>query len=130
MTKSIKRKINRKRRLYKKSKRSNSPRLQKQFRELRKEIKNELKIEHNRYIQSLFADNESEKKDNQYSITKRLWSYIKGRRKDNVAISTPREGNQETNNQEEMANILDPQMCLQSTRKGIRKIRPTIVPFH
>ena len=61
LTKHIKRKINRKRRLYKKSNRSNSPRVQKQLRELQKEIQNELKIEQHRYIQSLFADNESEK---------------------------------------------------------------------
>ena len=109
MTKSIKRKINRKRRLYKKSKRSNSPRVQKQFRKLRKEIQNELKHEHNKYIQSLFEDKESDSKEHQHSISKRFWSYIKGRRKDNVAISTLREGNQETNNQEEMANILNRQ---------------------
>ena len=71
---------------------------------LRNEIKkNELKSEHDKYIQSLIMDTDIKNKKEQFSLTKRFLSYIIGRRQENVSISVLREG------ETEMANILNMQ---------------------
>ena len=109
MTREIKRKINRKRSIYRKYKRNNSSSDKKRFEDLRREIKNDLKAEHNTYIGSLFERKEQENTTNKFSVSKKFWSYIKSRRKDNVSISMLRDGDNETNNPEDMANILNRQ---------------------
>ena len=109
MTREFKSKINRKRRLYRKWKRSNAKQDRMQFEALRREIKRDLKTEHNNYIASLFEQKHQENNVNQFSVSKKFWSYIKGRRKDNISISTLRKDDQETNNPKDMANILNQQ---------------------
>ena len=109
MTKTIKRKINRKRRAYKRMKRTKSVQDKMKFEQLRKEIKNDLKNEHNKYIENMFEHEQSEHLKEQRTISKKIWSYIKGRRRENTAISVLKEGDQETSDQREMANILNRQ---------------------
>ena len=79
MTREIKRKINRKRRIYRKYKRNNSLKDKKKFEEIRREIKNDMKAEHNTYIGSLFEQKEPESASTKLSVSKKFWSYTKGR---------------------------------------------------
>ena len=109
LTKEIKRKINQKRRAYRKMKRTNLVNDKQRFEKLRKEIKCDLRNEHNKYIENLFECKKTDDSKEQYSISKKFWSYIKGRRKENTSIPILREGSHETSDPKEIANILNRQ---------------------
>ena len=90
-------------------KRSKSHQDKRQFEHLSKEIKCDLKKEHDKYISSLFEPEEADKPNKPFGISKKFWSYIKGKRKDNVSVSVLKENGKETCDKQEMANILNSQ---------------------
>ena len=77
ITTETKQLIRKKNRWFKKAKETNSPRVWKIYRQVKAETQKTIRKTHDRYLNDIFTDDTSNKK---------LWSYIKSRKQDNVGI--------------------------------------------
>ena len=95
--------MRKKQRVYNHAKRTKNPQHWKKFKELRKTWKRSLLVAHNDYVLGLL---DSSDKNNSPSIGKKVWTYIKSKRKDNVGISSLNSGNTEITDNKAKAEIL------------------------
>ena len=95
MTKWIKNMLRCKQRLFNQARKTNKEEDKSAFRHLRKIIKKDLNKSHMEYVTSLLDFGQIENNKPKCSITKRFWSYIKGRKRDNVGIPTLKVKDQE-----------------------------------
>ena len=91
MTNTVRRMIRKKQRLYNKAKRTGREEDWKVFKSLTKAIKAKLAKAHNEYVLGLLDIKESDDEIVQsYSVSKKLWSYIRSKRKDVIGVGVLR----------------------------------------
>ena len=110
ITGNIRRKIKKKQKAYNKAKKSKKEADWKEFRDIRRSIKCEMKSAHNEYVMSLLnLEDSDEGSPRIYSAGKKFWSYIRSRKRDNVGIPSLTEEGREFTEAKAKARVLSRQ---------------------
>jgi len=111
ITSKIKRLIRQKQRRYNAAKAHNNHKDWQRYREVRKQVHEELKREHKNYIRQLLETDTNTDQDTQNTrITKKFWAYVRAKRKDISGIQMlQREDGSEATEASEKAEILNNQ---------------------
>ena len=119
MTNSVRRMIRKKQRLYNKAKRTRKEEDWKMFKSLRKAIKAELTKAHNGYVLELLDIKESNDETGQnYSMSKKFWSYIRSKRTDVLGVGVLRKDGKDITNSVEKAEVLNQQYASVFTKEN------------
>ena len=122
---NIKRMIRKKQRLYNRARKSNLHQDWSAFKQWRNVTSRALRSSHDNYVLGLL-DTSSSSSENP-SIGKRFWSYIKSRKSDPTGITTLKEGNKETSDGPEQAEILNRQYQSVFTKEDLSSM-PVLGP--
>ena len=118
ISQSIKREINKKKRMYRRARRSGSAQYWKKFRELRRLIDKKIKIAHDSYVRDFISKNLEE------NNTRPFWRYIKSKRREVSGVSALKMDNRPNIiiSAKDKAETLNHQFCSVFTKENLNSL--------
>ena len=105
---SVRKQMSRRDWLFKKAKRSGSPRLWEAYKSQRNATTSAIKRAHNKYVSNIMGDLDTDDSSSQESDIKRFWGYVKKSRKDSVGVPTLNTPNGPQTMDQSKADALNP----------------------